>query len=1117
VTNAAPSVRDLAQRFPAWARSNVPAVVASAAVSGVVAYVFNVWLMAVRYEGSVTPPGAPATSKDNLVSGGLFWALLPTVVCGAVGYRRAVGRERFWRDVRELPMTVVRLVRRDGDGGRVHLLWGCAIALGASLVVSPAVGAVVGAGLLLGGPSLLGSLVAAAVSQAWQAVARVVAPDRSQAPPPVMSAAVGMMGGAIALVAAFTLPGRGIRLLLALACAAGAVVLGNRSKPVATAGLVLLVGAAWAVAEVILAEPALADDGGFAECGSTIRAWIESCAGAGEVRRLSGTGAVVAAAAGPVGTFVGSLAGASAGDGPWWEEAGTDETVDQPAEERPGGDGSEDEGDRPERYHDVPEDAERVKGNRPDPLDPDKGHVVDPDRPAVGPDGERLTDPRTGTELLVDTDGKVRYGNDWMTPEEAAERIKLDQETLEARRNAQRLVDEANEIRNRLNDPDLDDASRAQLQQDLRDKAIEINSDYGSKSILKGDQSGLADALDAEIKKIYGEVDPRFVDIMNELGVTRGGQPFTGDDMWDVRNQSSKGLGMDRDFALNEKEISRLRDELAKVEPGSERAYELQQELLDAKARASLSIDAEKFTEFLGRQLEGAKTDAERAAIQRQIERIDAQRATGATSIPISPSTWNVIAQDAYGRAYGEITGTDATRAMQGITQQFNAEAYGDLNAIRNDPRNSPMDRAYAEQTASVSPHKTHHNAEAVHRGDLTAGQAIMENARGYSKDMITKLLPLLEGDPNVDPDKLGRLQAIQETMARIGSGQVLPGQADGELKLATGDPNMTLERAMRTVDANLEAGIKMHPDAPPGSRLGDAFGKATDLATFEHYVQQHLADGKGLGEAMALSGAQVAAGNAAMASGLVNPTLSMVGGSMLPGGMSNLLPDQMAENTVGTAWNAASALAADIGSSLGSGQLDTSALDAFAQAVAGRGNADPFSGFGQAGALAGELFERTDGGTLASDLQSIYETGAGAEVLHESMAEFQQAVDKGSHGVVLQGYDDLFNAAANLAYDPAGTVGQLVDDVKDIWNHGVGDGYWEEAASHTKDVIDKTPVIGMVAGGYEAIAEGIGEAGSVGGFVTEMGEGASALGGEAVEAVANAGSTAVNYIKSFF
>lgn len=1170
--NALPTFTELARRFPEWARTNVPTVIVSAVVSGAVAYMFNIWLMAVRYEGSVTPAGAPATSKDNFVSGGLFWALLPMVVCSIVGYRRSVGRERFWRDLRGLPMMLVHLVRRDGTDGQVHLLWGAAVALAASLVVSPAVGAVIGVGVLAAAPSVIGNMVASLIAQVWQRIAHRVSPNKTAAVAPMMSAAVGLTGAAIALVGAFMLPGRGVRVLLALACAGGALFLNQKAKPAQTVALLLLAGGVWAIAETLFAAPALADDGGFAECGSTLDAWLRNCAGAGEVRRLGAMGGVIAALTAPLGTFIGGLVGGFPSDGgAWWDALGGGQgdgggvRTDWPPREdglptgprdpdtgeplvvndgrwgdvpegfvwhnggwvdpaaigalpplESSGSGGDQGGDdeRPDRYRD--NEPEAVKGNRPEPLDPDKGHTIDPEGRAVGPDGEPLKDPRTGADLRVDTEGNVRYGDDWVTPEEAAERIKVDNETLAARQRGQALIDEANAIRNRLNDPELDPAARAQLEADLRTKAIEINSEYGAKSILKGDRSGLADVLDGEIKKIYGEVDPRFVDMMNELGVTRGGRPFNGDDMWDVRNQSSKGLGMDRDFALNEKEIARLREALAGAEPGSEQARQLQEELLAAKRNAALEIDASKYADFLEQQRANAGSDAERAQIEAQIERVNAQRAAGATSIPISPSTWNDIAQDAYGRAYGEVTGADARRAMQGITQQFNAEAYRDLNAIRNDPRNAPMDRSNAEQTASVSPYKTLHNAEAVHRGDLTAGEAIMENARGYSKDMSTKLLPTLANDPNVDPDKLGRLQAIQETMARIGSGEILPGQADGALKVATGDPTMTMERAMRSVDANLEAAIRMHPDEPSGSRLGDAFGRATDLATFDHYVQQHLGEGKSIGEATALAGAQVAAGNAAMASGVVNPTLSMVGGSMLPGGMANLMPDQMTENTVATAWNAASAAASDIGSSLGSGQLDTTAIDKFAEAVAARGNADPFSGFGQAGALAGELYERTDGGSLAGDLQSIYETGAGREVLDENLGEFQSQVQEGTHGVVLQGYDEVFNAAANLAYDPGGTVGQLVEDVQNIWNHGVGDGYWEEAGMHTKEIIDKAPVIGMVAGGYEAVAEGIGEAG-VGGFVTEMGEGAVALGGEAIEGVASAGGAAIDYIKSFF
>ena len=1126
---ATPTFADIARRFPEWAKKNVGAVVVSAVVSGVVGYVFNVWLMAVRYEGSQTPAGAPATSKGNFVAGGLFWAMLPMLACSIVGYRRAVGRERFWADVRGLPMMLVGLVRREGAHGRVHLLWGAGVALAASLVVSPAAGAVLGIGVLLSAPSVIGQMVSSLVSQVWHRIAQQAKPNApGQATPPAMSAMVGLLGAAIALIAGFVLPGRTIRLVLAVACVAAALFLGQQARAASAAAVVLVVGGAWAVAEVVFASPAFADDGGFAECGSTIQAWLENCAGADVVRRLGAGGGIVAALTGPIGTFLGGLISGfiPPGGGPWWDsltgdgqppreggetgETGAFDGAKATGEAVQEGGGEEDD---PERYR---QNEVKVEGEKPTPLDPDKGHTVDENGRAVGPDGEPLKDPRTGNSLPVDTDGNVKYGNEWMSSEEAARRAAIDAETLAARQQAQELVDKAKDIKARLDDPEIDLTTRRQLEAELRQAAIDINSSYGGKSILKGDKSGLGDALDGEIKKVYGEVDPLFVDKMNEMGITRGGEPFTGQDMWDVRNQSSKGLGMDRDFALNEKEIVRIREELAKAEPGSERAHVLQQELFDAKNKGTLAMDANKYADYLEGQKAG-KTPEEIKRIDAELARVDKQIAAGATSIPISNATWNGLAQDAYGRAYGEVTGADAHKAMQGVTTVFNPEAYDDPNAIRNDVRNSPMDRARAEQTASVSPYKTFHNDEMARHGDLTPGEATMENARGYAKDMDTKLLPLLQSDPNVDPAKLGRLQAIQETMAAIGRGEILPGQADGALKVATGDPNITMDSAMRQVDANLEAGIKGHPGVTTAERLGDTFGKVTDLATFEALTQQALAEGRSLPEAMTLAGAQTAAGNAAMASGVVNPTLSMVAGSMLPGGMGNILPDQMAENTVKTGWDAASALGSDIKATYASGELSTAAIDKFAESVANRGNVDPFSGFGQAGQLAGDLYERTDGGSLSGDLQQIYETGAGAEVLNESMANFQQQVESGQHGVVLEGYNEIFGAAAELAADPSGTVGQFVDDVKNIWNEGVGDGYWEQAGAQAKDVIDKAPVIGMVAGGYEAIAEGIGEAGSVGGFVEEMGEGAVALGGEAIEGVANAGSAAVDYIKSFF
>ena len=320
-----------AQRLPEWIGKNVVGVVVTAVVSGAVGYLVNVWLMAVRYEGSVAPEGAPAMSKDNVIAGGIFWAMLPMVVCSAIGYRRAVGKERFWRDVRRLPITLVSLFRRDGSGGWVHLLWGAAIALAATLFVPPAVGAVVGVGLLVGAPTVVGSVLSSAFAQLWRLVSKVVAPTKEQRVAPILKVAVGILGWAAALIIGFVLPGEWIRLVLAVGCAGVAFAIGRRSSPTAAVAVgvsLVVVAAAFLLDLLAGVSSALADDGGFAECGSTLEGWLRQCAGAGEVRRRALLGAFVASPAGFVGFVSGGLVGGVAslsGGGAWWDRLGMED------------------------------------------------------------------------------------------------------------------------------------------------------------------------------------------------------------------------------------------------------------------------------------------------------------------------------------------------------------------------------------------------------------------------------------------------------------------------------------------------------------------------------------------------------------------------------------------------------------------------------------------------------------------------------------------------------------------------------------------------------------------------------------------------------------------------
>ena len=115
-----------------------------------------------------------------------------------------------------------------------------------------------------------------------------------------------------------------------------------------------------------------------------------------------------------------------------------------------------------------------------------------------------------------------------------------------------------------------------------------------------------------------------------------------------------------------------------------------------------------------------------------------------------------------------------------------------------------------------------------------------------------------------------------------------------------------------------------------------------------------------------------------------------------------------------------------------------------------------------------------------------------------------------------MQGLDDVARIAGETVADPMGTVGQFVDDIRNIATHGVGDGYWEESWEHTKDVIEKTPLVGTVVDGYNQIATGLGDKGVVG-FAEEMYEGGTALAGEAYEAAGNAVRSVYDYLKSMW
>ncbi|MBK9180759.1 MAG: hypothetical protein IPM45_14565 [Acidimicrobiales bacterium] len=819
--------------------------------------------------------------------------------------------------------------------------------------------------------------------------------------------------------------------------------------------------------------------------------------------------------------------------------------------------------------------------------------MLDPNAVATDAEGRSLVDPLTGKELPVDLNGQVKYGDTWMSPQEAAERAAIDTTWQQERADGQRLVNEFNDLNRRLNEA-TSDTERAELAEALRNKAIQLNEDFQAKAILKAaGKTPEGAAFDRAVHEGYGAVDRASAERMNALGLQRGGGPFTPDDMKEFRNAKSAGtVGMDRDYGLDESKVQdarkavdnstnrvrQLEGELAKAQPGSPEAERLAsqldaaktvaqfntQKLLDARAETRVTLDYGKALDALrsdvasappgspeaaeaAKRLTALENDAarlkqsyvnqlegraaqlpegspQRAAVEAELAAARNRPAGLEGPVPISNGKWNDLAKGAYGDSYHQVTGGNAEKAFNAVTTSTNVEAYGDKAVLANKPAEQPFSRGFAEQTGSVTSVKAHDLERLVKEGTISRATANQEIARGTAKDMDGKLIPLLQSDPGADPAKIEQLKAVQQVLDRAGKGEIPPGRIDGELQRVTGNPDMTLNKAVSMADANLEAGIKLRgqmeggagtPRAPT-TRQGfqDALGTVSDMATFDQYVKENVAKGMHPTEAMAVAAAQTQAGNLAIKCSGIDPRLSMVGGALLPEQLQGALPDRMVENTVGTGYQTGRAVIQDLAQSVRTGELTTQHLDQFAEGVVNRPGTDPFKGYGQ---LAQEVGHYTSGGeSLTRDLRQVIETGAGAEVANQSLEQFQQDVAAGRHGPALQGLDHITRIAIETGMDPRTTVGDLLNDVRTIATHGVGDGYWDGAIQQTGDTLRQTPVVGSVVKGYDEIAAGIGERG-VGGFASDVVEGGGAWVSQTAEEIGDGASRAANWVRSWF
>ena len=322
-------------------------------------------------------------------------------------------------------------------------------------------------------------------------------------------------------------------------------------------------------------------------------------------------------------------------------------------------------------------------------------------------------------------------------------------------------------------------------------------------------------------------------------------------------------------------------------------------------------------------------------------------------------------------------------------------------------------------------------------------------------------------------------------------------------------------------------------------SGLIDAQGLIND-------VQQGMSEGRSGAEAVTRAVARTYAGNAVSEgiNGISDVRGTMAAAGMLPEGINNLMPDQAAANLVGTGMDGWAALGADAISSYQAGELDTTALDQFNQALRDRPGLDPFRGLADSADLLSEEYGRAAGdwGQMADNLGRDWERIEWSdlgEVTVERMTDFQQEVAAGQHNYMLQGWNNALEVAAE-ATQTEGSWDQFVEDTFTIGRvmlddaetggemyGGMGGDFWQEIADHNNAVVRDIPVVGTIFDGYAQIGSGLEEQGVVG-FSTEMYEGASALYAEgeqlaadleqqATDAAFDAAVSTYDYLRTFW
>jgi hypothetical protein len=198
-----------------WLKNNVVTAALFACVGALLAFLAN---LALLLFGPGLPFGSAAANPGNIATAGFCWMLGITVLGALGGYWWSAGTEKFFEAVRLFPASIASLFRAGGGSARLHLLWGAGIALLVSVLISPAIGAVVAVAFIVSLPSLFGGFVSNLLFRLWSTLVALVSPTKRYPLDGAIMMAVGLMGAVLALGVGSLLPTATLKLLLAGAC-----------------------------------------------------------------------------------------------------------------------------------------------------------------------------------------------------------------------------------------------------------------------------------------------------------------------------------------------------------------------------------------------------------------------------------------------------------------------------------------------------------------------------------------------------------------------------------------------------------------------------------------------------------------------------------------------------------------------------------------------------------------------------------------------------------------------------------------------------------------------------------------------------------------------------------